>query len=72
MGSVRGRRLRIFKDDEVEGLSNHDHRKLEEHVLEELCKLLQEKPTGQIGEAGDMVKQRSKAFLDGLKSPRSG
>jgi hypothetical protein len=60
MGNTRGRRLGIFEDQEVEGLSNHDHRKLEEHVLEQLCKSLKDIPLR------DEVKKNSKGFLDKL------
>jgi hypothetical protein len=60
MGNQRGRRLGIFGDEEVKDLSNHDHRKLEEYVLEQLCKSLKGSPLQ--GE----VKKNSKDFLDGL------
>jgi hypothetical protein len=60
MGNTRGRRLGIFEDEDVKDLSNHDHRKLEEHVLEQLCKSLKGSPLR------DGVKKNSKDYLDGL------
>ena len=67
MGNARGRRLGIFGDEEVEGLSNHDHRKLEEHVLEQLTGSLQANSESKVREVRDLVKQKSKAYLDSLK-----
>jgi hypothetical protein len=66
MGNTRGRRLGIFDDQEVKGLSNHDHRKLEEHVLEQLCELLEANQDSKVREVRDMVKQRLKPFIESL------
>jgi hypothetical protein len=70
MGSARGRGLGIFDDKEVEHLSDDDHRKLEQHVLEHLQQqtsdLLKTKPDSKIREVKDIVKEKSKPFLDSL------
>lgn len=70
MGNARGRKLGIFEDHEVKHLSDDDHRKFEQHVLDHLQQqtsdLLKTKPDSKIREVRDIVKEKSKPFLDSL------